>query len=209
MKCPQWHLTPTMGKVIFLTIAVLILPGLLLAQDVSNIPSKEMRGILLPNLPIKNGAIYYEQVVELGPVKSKEDLFWGAMEWIGTFYPDAKVTIKLDDKGEGKLLGKSLKDKYESKMGEYPLTVYTSFTLDLDIKDGRYWYRFYNFQTLDGGPFFKYNTMYRMSHEEKHWEEEESLVWLKNDIHTLTGLDQQVKVIVESLMTAMAKSSQL
>ena len=114
--------------------------------------------------------------------------------------------LQLDDKAEGKMMGKGLY-RYSFLNGINISQVAMRFTLALDVKDGKYRYRIYNFvgdnvntSLLASGPnatqlrVLDYNQCYADYKADKR---------TKYNLKVLQGMDTQVQGIVASLNKAM------
>lgn len=119
-------------KKLILTIGVLFITGICLAQDT-----------LLNKLPIKNGGLVYEKVVEM-PGKSKIDLYNNAKQWFVDYFKSSKDVIQNEDKEQGRITGKGIA-LIPFKGGLGTTFMYDQhMTIQVDCKDGKYRYRVYD-----------------------------------------------------------------
>jgi|GEM_PF-2746504 len=159
--------------------------------------------------PIKEDKLYYEGVVDVTPTAKQLDLYRTGRTWFVDTYVDAKEVLQLDDKADGKMMGKG-RYKYSFLNGINISQVLMRFTLALDVKDGKYRYRMYNFEgdnvntSLLGGAnatqlrILDYNQCYVDYKADKR---------AKYNLKVLQGMDAQVKTIVASLQKAMLAST--
>jgi hypothetical protein len=162
------------------------------------------------DLPTKDGVIAYEGIIKVDSTQKAIDLYRKGREWFVNTYVDAKEVLQLDDKADGKLIGKGAY-KYSFVNGINVSQVRLRFILNLDVKDGRYRYRIYTFSgentntSMLGGANA---TQLRTIDYDKSYEALKKGDRVKYNTKILEGLDTQVKVIVASLEKAMmAKGS--
>lgn len=117
-----------------LLILLLICPILVFAQ-------KET-----PKMPIDpaTGKINYSEVVKVDSSTSKQELYSRGREWFAKAYNSSNNVLQMDDKDNGKLVGKALIKVYHKFLGEHP-SGYINYTIALYLKDGRYKYEITNF----------------------------------------------------------------
>jgi hypothetical protein len=159
--------------------------------------------------PVKEGKLYYEGVVDVPATSKQADLYRTGRTWFVDTYVDAKEVLQLDDKADGKMMGKG-RYKYSFLNGINISQVLMRFTLALDVKDGKYRYRMYNFEgdntntSMLGGAnatqlrILDYNQCYVDLKADKR---------AKYNLKVLQGMDTQVQFIVASLQKAMLASS--
>lgn len=104
-------------------------------------------------MPVDNETqkITYTEVVELPGVK-KDDLYSRAKSWYVTATGGTKLALELEDKENGKLLGKvnnSVKVK-NPPMGVFEVG-YVNYTITVICKDEKYKYTFTDFNHESGG----------------------------------------------------------
>jgi hypothetical protein len=95
------------------------------------------------NLPLKDSAIYYEDVVILSDTDNASKLFSIAQTWFANSFKDSKSVLQVNDRQSMKLIGKGvalIHPEFEST-----LPTYIYYTIAVDIKQGRYRYRVYDF----------------------------------------------------------------
>lgn len=165
--------------------------------------------IAVTDFPIKDDKLYYEGVVDVAPTAKQLDLYRTGRTWFVDTYVDAKEVLQLDDKADGKMMGKG-RYKYSFINGINVSQVLMRFTLALDVKDGKYRYRMYNFEgdnvntSMLGGAnatqlrILDYNQCYLDLKADKR---------AKYNLKILQGMDTQVKGIVASLQKAMMTSA--
>ncbi|MDJ0367282.1 DUF4468 domain-containing protein [Hymenobacter sp. H14-R3] len=165
--------------------------------------------VAVTDFPIKEDKLYYEGVVDAAPTAKQLDLYRTGRTWFVDTYVDAKEVLQLDDKADGKMMGKG-RYKYSFVNGINISQVLMRFTLALDVKDGKYRYRMYNFEgdnvntSMLGGAnatqlrILDYNQCYLDLKADKR---------TKYNLKVLQGMDAQVKGIVASLQKAMMNAA--
>ena len=161
------------------------------------------------DFPVKGDQLYYEGVVDVAPTSKQLDLYKTGRTWFVDTYVDAKEVLQLDDKAEGKMMGKGLY-RYSFLNGINISQVLMRFTLALDVKDGKYRYRIYNFAgdnvntSMLGGAnatqlrVLDYNQCYADYKADKR---------TKYNLKVLQGMDTQVQGIIASLNKAMVDNA--
>jgi hypothetical protein len=155
--------------------------------------------------PVKEDKLYYEGVVDLPATSKQLDLYKTGRTWFVDTYVDAKEVLQLDDKAEGKMMGKGFY-KYSFLNGINISQVLMRFTLALDVKDGKYRYRMYNFvgdnvnTSLLGGANA---TQLRVLDYNQCYVDYKAGTRTKYNLKVLQGMDTQVQLIVASLNKAM------
>lgn len=156
--------------------------------------------------PQKEGKLYYEGVVDVNPASKQADLYRAGRTWFVDTYVDAKEVLQLDDKADGKMMGKG-RYKYSFLNGINISAVTMRFTLALDVKDGKYRYRIYNFvgdnenTSLLGGA--NATTLYELNYDQCYLDYK-AQKRTKYNLKVLQGMDAQVVAIVASLQKTMA-----
>jgi hypothetical protein len=92
-------------------------------------------------IPTKEGVIFYEQVEEC--TDGQKDLYLKARKWFVDTFKNANSVLQMDDKEDGKLAGKAY-HTYKFYNGMSSSNVDIDFTLNIDIKDGKYRVQFYD-----------------------------------------------------------------
>lgn len=95
-------------------------------------------------LPTKDGKLFFTNVVTVDSTFKKNDLYSKARQWFVNYYKSADDVLQMDDKEEGKLIGKGL-HKYNFFNGLDASEVNLFFTVNITVKDGKYKYEIYNF----------------------------------------------------------------
>lgn len=90
--------------------------------------------------------LIYTNVVKLDSITKANELYSIAKSWFAEKYNSAQDVIQLDDKENGKIIGKG-KFKYNSNVFSYSNGTkgYISYTISIAVKDGRYKYEIKNF----------------------------------------------------------------
>lgn len=92
-------------------------------------------------IPTKEGVIFYEQVAQC--TGNQKELYLKARKWFVDTFRNAKSVLQMDDKEDGKLAGKAF-HTYAFTNGMSTSDVSVDFTLNVDIKDGKYRVQFYD-----------------------------------------------------------------
>ncbi len=156
---------------------------------------------VLKKIPVKDGKIVYEGVVT-EPGKKKDLLYVTARKWFVNTYYDSKQVMQMDDKAAGSLMGKGI-HAYAFSNGIHVSQISVRFTVAIDIKDGKYRYRIYEFDPYNtSSSFLGDKTTIQQSYE---WSYNELAANKRVKYHAkmLEGLNAEVKGIVASLEKAM------
>jgi hypothetical protein len=156
-------------------------------------------------IPTRDGVVYYEGVVEV-PNQSQDELYQKGRAWLAETYYNVKDALLLADQANGKLMSKA-SYYYDFGNGLDYSQVNLNFVLALDLKEGRYRYRLYNFtgintkSGLTAGPADT-PSIYAMDFNQCYVELKANKR-PKYNTKVLLGLDQQVKVVVAALEKAL------
>jgi hypothetical protein len=88
----------------------------------------------------ETGKITYSEIIKVDSINSQE-LYLRAKVWFVHSFVSAKNVIQLDDKESGKIIGKGLFD-VKSSIVKSQNVGYVEFTIEIQVKDGRYKYTF-------------------------------------------------------------------
>ncbi len=111
-------------------------------------------------LPLKDSLIVYEEVIYLkDSLYPKEKIYLRAKTWLTNTFNDVKQVIQMEDKDEGRLIGKGLVTIVPAVLNS-PAT-YGNFTLQLDVKEGKIRYKF--FDTYFESPASRAEPSYKVS----------------------------------------------
>ncbi|GAB2528122.1 DUF4468 domain-containing protein [Rufibacter soli] len=183
-------------KKLILFIAVALTPLLTTAQE------------KYPELPQKDGVITYEGVVDMGESKSKDILYKAARQWFVETYKDANAVLQMDDKADGKLIGKGL-HPYSFVNGVNISEVKLSFIVNIDVKDGKYRYKLYSFSGENKNSSLLSSTaapsVYKINYDEEYkLLKEGKRPGYRGKI--VSGLHNEAEAIIASLNSAMKKA---
>jgi hypothetical protein len=106
-----------------------------------------------PNLPLdmETNLITYTEVVVLDTTFKKDELHSRARVWFAKTYKSANSIIQMDDKEEGKIVGRaSIPLKYNN-MPIITSAGSISYNISVYVKDGKYKYEFADFQHQGDG----------------------------------------------------------
>ncbi len=160
------------------------------------------------NLPLIEGKVVYESVV-LAPDKSSAELYKNAKQWFVDYFNSSKAVIQSEDKSEGRIAGKGIV-VVDWKTSGIIVKYNNRLTIQLDVKEGRYRYRFYDMilstEAVDLNGFGHLKA--------REFTPEDligNLTGAKNKVLTKSGsrktleaINQKVKTMAESLNKAMA-----
>ena len=206
-----------------LLLLLLLLPGPLLAQN----KSARVKWPVLPTLPTKEGQIYFEEVVELKPSVPKDSLYQAARKWLAAYYHTAQPELLKEDRAAGQLISRG--DHHyqlyvtptEPEGGlqqEKPYVIHLQHTIHLEVKDGQYRYRIYDFSARD--EIRNLNIVHelnpqlgqvpeprvrRSARSKKNWED--AFVEASFRSAFQTGLEKEINGLTQSLKSAMAKAA--
>ena len=118
-----------------------------------------------PNLPIdmETNTIAYTEVVVLDTTLKKDELYSRAREWFAKTYKSANSVIQMDDKAEGKIVGRASIPITYNNIGIIAPGGSISYNISVYVKDGKYKYEFENFQHQgDGNKIPSYGSCTKM-----------------------------------------------
>ena len=97
-----------------------------------------------PKLPIDNSTrkITYTEVVFVDSLTNKQELFSRAKEWFAKTFQSSTNVIQMEDKEDGKIIGKALLPIYNKTLGDFG---HIHYTISIFLKDGRYKYELSDF----------------------------------------------------------------
>jgi hypothetical protein len=102
------------------------------------------------NLPLKEGKIYYEGIVEV-PGKTKTQLYASAKRFLLESFVSSKAVIESEDKEDGNISGKGINPVILKLNFLYNGNFSDEMIIQIDCKDGKYRYRFYDFRLKPTG----------------------------------------------------------
>lgn len=158
------------------------------------------------NLPIKDGKIYYEGVVEVAG-KTKNQLYASAKNFLLEAFVSSKAVIESEDKEDGNISGKGINPVLLKLNFMYNGNFADEMIIQIDCKDGKYRYRFYDFRLTPVGfvgdgpnkwPEANYNDLLGdlTGISKTHYTK-------KQEIYLLTDNDVAVKKLIEKLHDKM------
>lgn len=102
------------------------------------------------SLPVKDGEVFYEFIVNIDSNILKKDIYNKAKLWFVESFKDSKNVLEIQDLENGKLTGKGVFN-IEPKILNSPATD-CYFLINVDVKDGKYRLQIYNmyFERLGG-----------------------------------------------------------
>jgi hypothetical protein len=213
-----------------LLLLLLLLPAPLLAQGRAGSASSRIASSdkwpVLPSLPAREGKIYYEEEVKLNASVPKDTLFQAARDWLAAYYETAQPELQKEDREAGVLVARGdhhyqfyVRDK-EQEAGqneqEKPYVIHLQHTLHLHVQDGQYRLRIYDFSgrdeirdlmiddelNPDQGQVPEPRAR-RSAKSKKNREEMYLMAAYRSKL--LTGLEEEVQDLTQSLKAAMAQ----
>lgn len=99
------------------------------------------------NLPIDSltNKITYSEIVYVDSLANKQELFSRVREWFAKAYKSSTNVIQMEDKENGKIVGKALLKIYFTALGMQQDGGYINYTIAIYIKDGKYKYEITDF----------------------------------------------------------------
>lgn len=160
-----------------------------------------------PNLPIDTitKLITYTEVVSVDTSINKQELYSRAREWFAKAYNSSQNVIQMDDKENGKIVGKALTQVYHKALGSNYPSGHINYTISIYLKDGRYKYEVTNFyhtgQLISGGNRIEdYGSCEEMMHtKKKTW----GMSYQKTFNYYLSQLDIKIKSLISDLKASM------
>lgn len=100
-----------------------------------------------PEMPIdkETKLISYTEVVQLEGTPTKDELYERAKEWFARYYKSSNNVLQIDEKENGKLVGKAALRVYIRSMGADYEGGIVSYTISVYVKEGRYKYEITDF----------------------------------------------------------------
>lgn len=131
-----------------LIITVIILPFMFIAdhckgQHKKYEPTKDEIARMLNSIPLKDGKIFYDQVV-LCDSMQKDQIFIKIRQWFVENFTESKAVLEVNDIENGLLTGKGTY-KYSMINGLNVHSGYTEFVINIAAKDGKFRYQLYDF----------------------------------------------------------------
>ena len=158
-----------------------------------------------PNLPIDSitNLITYTEVVKAD--SNQAELYSRAREWFAKAYKSSTNVIQMDDKENGKIIGKALMQVYFHSLGSDHESGYINYTILVYLKDKRYKYEINNFYhtgqyNTDGNRVPDFGTCEEMLREKRKARQKTFNYFLKQ-------MDENIKALIVSMKESMAKKS--
>ena len=90
----------------------------------------------------QNNPITYTEVVKVDSIITADELYNRARLWFAETYKDANSVLQISDKQAGELVGKgNMKHTPSSWVGTSGVAGFISYTIKINVKDGRYKYQ--------------------------------------------------------------------
>ena len=128
-----------MNKLIKLSFVILMLlsTSAIYAQDTYGLPTEEV-----------TGKIYYKEIVNVPGTTS--ELYRRAQKWMHSFFRNASSVIRLMDEENGVIEGRrQFKVTTTDKKGRVQPAGTIKYTFRIEMKDGKYRIRLYDFKQAD------------------------------------------------------------
>ena len=164
-----------------------------------------------PTLPIddETKSITYSEVVTVDSSISSNELYSRGREWFAKAYKSSTDVIQMDDKENGKIVGKALIQVYHKALGSNFRSGYINYTISLYLKDGRYKYEITNFHHTgqyvgDGNTIPDYGACEDMINTTR---KTMGISYQKTFNYYLTQLDENIKSLIIDLKATMSKKA--
>jgi hypothetical protein len=119
-----------------LTLIILTIGSAAIAQ-------KKEKDTAKIHLPIREGIIFYEKIIDSIPGSSRDAIFTTSLKWMAETFNDSKEVIQLKDKEQGIITGTGNFVYFvPGFIGE---SVRTGFLIDISVKDTKSRIRLYQF----------------------------------------------------------------
>jgi hypothetical protein len=194
-----------------LLILLLVAPFVSSAQNIDDVYGSPVKALARKEpekkenvmIPTKEGLIFYEQVAQC--TGNQKELYLKARKWFVDTFHNAKSVLQMEDKEDGKLAGKAF-HIYMFNNGLSSSYIAIDFTLNIDIKDGKYRVQFYDMYgantNLNGS--FGYDAMsVRTIEYNKVLDDYRSGKREKYNKKLLDGMNNEVKTLFSSLEKVM------
>ncbi len=156
-------------------------------------------------LPLKDSAVVYEEVVRLTDTTiSSDKLFTQAQNWFANTFKNSKSVLQVNDRQSSKLIGKGL-SLYAHGINNEPDT-YLYYSIDITVKNGRYRHRIYNIGFTSGTTdwlldqsysHYLHNEIHKMWYESK----KQGLARYVNEINFANATALALATSIKSFMT--------
>jgi len=127
--------------------------------------SDDSAKVLLKNIPTKDDKIFYDSVLFTDSSIKKEQLFIKIRQWFVENFTDSKSVLEVNDNENGLLTGKGTY-KYATINGLNAHEGYTTFIMNVAVKDGKFRYQLYDF-VAEGTNTSLWSTSYNNTMKEK------------------------------------------
>jgi hypothetical protein len=101
------------------------------------------------HLPVKDGKVFYEEVVQLDSAYTKGKLFAAANQWALESFNNYKYVLQQSDKENGRITLKTNFDVTCKGPILSDITENVSFLINIDVKDGKYRAQLYGFDNIN------------------------------------------------------------
>lgn len=164
------------------------------------------QNVIMPTDSV-TGLILYTDIETIAG-QTKNELYMKAREWFVNTYRNANSILQLEDKESGKLMGKATYQyKFVNGINESVITL--TFTINIDIKDGKYRCKFYDFSGVNTNSSLLVGhstNVYVINYDEHYRALKEGKRETYNN-QLLIGLNNQVGAIEKSFYDAMIKKA--
>lgn len=160
-----------------------------------NAQSKNINNLVLP---IKDSVIFYDGIINVDASITQNQLYLRGKIWFVNYFKNAKAVLQLQDKEDGKLIGKGvLMYEYFDFLTIIP--VFVECTITISVKDGKYKYEVYGIQ----GTQTIGNDISSIDYNDEYYRYKTGKSFKKLRYKILTGMNNQVNTLAASLETAM------
>lgn len=159
--------------------------------------------LTLPDIPRVNNQYEYSEIVNVDSSLTKDILYKNAKLYFANAFKSAQNVIQYDDQASGKVMGKGNIECAANKtvlLTPILLEWRVNFSLEISCKDGKYRYRYYNFNILQG------NSRYADTPIDQQWIDKTSKKGMFKDqyIKMVNQLNDQILVSISGLKEYMS-----
>jgi hypothetical protein len=137
-----------------LLLVLILMPALLFGQNSKEKkpsftipePSSEVSKSMMESIPTKDDKIIYDTIINVDTSLKSKVIFTRVRQWFAEKFLDSKSVLQVNDIDNGILTGIGTY-KYYISNGLNMHAGFLRFTLNVAVKDGKYRYQLYNFNS--------------------------------------------------------------
>jgi len=186
-----------MKKLLFLSLLFLSLSTFAQTEI-----TQEQADSIYNSIPVVDSVIQYTEVVNVDATIKKAELYSNLKSFFIHEFKSANAVIQYDEKNEGKVIGKG-NFSFATAAKYFVSTYYINFTLEVQVKDGKYRYKIDNFDNnVQIGDKLLPISIKSMHHLTTHATFEDAKAGFRKALYLLTN---GVQGIIYDLKKAMVK----